>query len=87
VTASLLLLMVCAGPVAHLFPPHLANNQQGGVAHLQSILFPPGSTAGAQSPLMQQVMVLASNNRLSAEQMAQLKVAVSLRSNMASGSF
>jgi hypothetical protein len=68
--------------IAHLFPPHLAGNQAAGLSHLQSILFPTSATGQVgQSPLLQQVMLLAANQRLTPEQMAQLKVAVALKNS------
>ncbi|KAK4049820.1 Transcription initiation factor TFIID subunit 12 [Microbotryomycetes sp. JL201] len=64
--------------INHLFPPQLAGNQQAAVAHLISTLFPQNGGAGS-SQLLQQVMALAQNGRLSSEQMAQLKGAVAVR--------
>ncbi|BGP09937.1 Transcription initiation factor TFIID subunit 12 [Rhodotorula toruloides] len=62
----------------HLYPPTLSGNPPAALAHLQSVLFPPNQV-NKQSPFLQQVMLLAQNGRLSPEQMAMLKQAVTLK--------
>lgn len=68
----------------HLFPAHLSSNQPAALAHLQNVLFPIGQ---GQSPLLQQVMLLASNQRLGQEQLAMLKIAIALKNGAAGESF
>ncbi|KAL8276592.1 hypothetical protein RQP46_011015 [Phenoliferia psychrophenolica] len=69
--------------IAHLFPPHLANNQNpaGALQHLQAVLFPPQNLGQppAQNPLLSQVLTLAQAQRLSPEQMQLLRTAVASR--------
>ena len=69
--------------IAHLFPSGLPAAQ--ALPHLQSALFPPGPNGSAgvnASPLLAQIMLLAQGQRLSPEQMALLKAAVTLRNNL-----
>lgn len=68
--------------VNHLYPPQLAGNPPAALAHLQNVLF-PANQGHKQSPLLQQVMLLAQNGRLSPEQMGMLKQAVALKNGAA----
>ncbi|GAA5980648.1 hypothetical protein JCM11641_000162 [Rhodosporidiobolus odoratus] len=61
----------------HLYPPQLAANPQAALTHLHNVLFPANQTG--QSPLLQRVMQLAQAQRLSQEQMSQLKQAVAMK--------
>lgn len=70
--------------VNHLYPPQLSGNPPAALAHLQNVLF-PANQGHKQSPLLQQVMLLAQNGRLSPEQMGMLKQAVAIKNGAATG--